>query len=30
MRLRKMIEEGLGGKVDKIDEQTIVFTIPID
>ena len=29
MRLRKMIE-AMGGKVDKINDQTIVFKIPID
>jgi hypothetical protein len=30
MRLNRLIEEGLGGKVEKIDDQTIRFTVPIN
>jgi hypothetical protein len=29
MRMKAVIEQGLGGKVAKIDAQTIVFTVPI-
>ena len=29
MRMKAVIEQGLGGKVEKIDAQTIVFTVPI-
>jgi hypothetical protein len=29
MRMKAVIEQALGGKVEKIDDQTIVFTVPI-